>query len=81
MTEQSQPTNAQPESQDVRVQWPDAAQPVTGDAAVDALLVRLDGLPGLPVSAHSEVYEGLHNGLVEALNEDVAAQATGDPHP
>lgn len=41
------------------------------DPAVDALLERLGGLPEQPVSVHGEVYSGLHDDLMEALNEDV----------
>lgn len=85
MTEQNLSTNAQPdgrgaqpESQEATVEWPvHAGEPAVGDPAVDALLVRLDTLPELPVSSHGEVYAGLHEDLTAALNEDVA----GDRRP
>lgn len=56
---------------------PDAAtrSPATQDPAISSLLERLGALPGMPVAGHGEVYAGLHDDLMEALNEDVA---TGD---
>lgn len=76
MTEQNRSANAQSEGQDARVEWPAyAGEPAAGDPAVDALLVRLEALPELPISAHGEVYASLHDELVAALNEDVAGQA------
>ncbi len=52
--------------------WPEFPQETAaGDADVDALLGRLGTLPGLPVPAHGDVYAGLHDDLMEALNEDV----------
>lgn len=55
--------------------WPasplDAARQ---DPAVSALLDRLGALPDLPVASHGEVYAVLHEGLMAALNEDLAAQ-------
>jgi hypothetical protein len=85
MTEQNLSTNAQPESREAqpesreaRVEWPVlAGSPGVGDPAVEAVLVRLDALPELPVSSHGEVYASLHDDLAAALNEDVA----GDHRP
>jgi hypothetical protein len=52
--------------------WPGfPLEAAAGDADVAALLGRLGALPGLPVSAHGDVYAGLHDDLMEALNEDV----------
>jgi hypothetical protein len=36
---------------------------------VESLLERLGALPALPVAAHGEVYAGLHNDLMEALDD------------
>jgi hypothetical protein len=50
------------------------------DPAVSSLLERLNALPGRPVAGHGEVYAGLHDELLEALNEDVSGHenATGE---
>jgi hypothetical protein len=42
------------------------------DPAVSAVLDRLAALRQTPVSEHGEVYAGMHDALLEALNEDVA---------
>jgi hypothetical protein len=58
-----------------------AAQNSLGqDPAVSFLLARLGALPGRPVAGHGEVYAGLHDELLEALNEDVSGHenATGE---
>jgi hypothetical protein len=58
-----------------------AAQNSLGqDPAVSSLLERLDALPSRPVAGHGEVYAGLHDELLEALNEDVSGHenATGE---
>jgi hypothetical protein len=82
MTEQILVPDADPESADTRVDWPRPADAAAiDDPAVEALLSRLGALPELPVSAHGEVYAGLHDGLAEALNEDVAGEPAGDPRP
>jgi len=58
-----------------------AAQDSLGqDPAVRSLLERLGALPGRPVAGHGEVYAGLHDELLDALNEDVSGHenATGE---
>jgi hypothetical protein len=45
------------------------------DAAVSAVLDRLEAVRQTPVSGHGEVYAGMHDALLEALNEDVAVPA------
>jgi hypothetical protein len=45
------------------------------DPAVNAVLDRLAAVRQMPVSAHGEVYAGLHDALLEALNEDVTGHA------
>lgn len=51
----------------------------TRDSAVDALLDRLGELPELPVARHGEVYAGLHDDLLAALNESVTTTPPGEP--
>ena len=46
------------------------------DGAVNAVLDRLAGLRQTPVSGHGELYEGMHDALLEALNEDVTGYAS-----
>ena len=82
MTEQKPSSAAQPGSHSPRPEWPAySGDAGVGDPAIDAMLVRLGALPELPVAAHGEVYAGLHDELVEALNEDVAGQAPGNRRP
>ncbi|SDL83474.1 hypothetical protein [Arthrobacter sp. ok362] len=45
------------------------------DPAVSAVLDRLAAVRQTPVSEHGEVYAGMHDALLEALNEDVADPA------
>jgi hypothetical protein len=45
------------------------------DPAVSAVLDRLAALAQAPVSEHGELYAGMHDALLEALNEDVASPA------
>jgi hypothetical protein len=45
------------------------------DPAVNAVLDRLAAVRQMPVSGHGEVYAGLHDALLEALNEEVAGHA------
>lgn len=45
---------------------------MTGDSRVDAVLAGLDGVPGRPVAEHAALYTELHDGLLAALNEDLA---------
>jgi hypothetical protein len=35
----------------------------------------LGGLPDLPVAAHADVYDGLHEALLQALDADAEADA------
>ncbi|RKR13956.1 hypothetical protein [Arthrobacter oryzae] len=61
------------------------------DPAVSAVLDRLAALQQTPVSGHGELYAGMHDALLEALNEDLASHAglarrihaagTGDREP
>lgn len=85
MTEQNHPTETNPASGDVQVTWPavpadraEAGNAETGDPDVDVLLDRLGELPELPVALHGEVYAGLHDDLLAALNESVNTTSTGD---
>jgi hypothetical protein len=57
--------------------WPDLAVPGGGaadtgaaDPAVLAILDRVREVSGLPVSEHPAAYAGMHDALLEALNQD-----------
>ncbi|SDP73672.1 hypothetical protein SAMN04487914_1327 [Arthrobacter sp. ok909] len=45
------------------------------DPAVSAVLDRLAAVRLTPVFEHGEAYAGMHDALLEALNEDVASDA------
>jgi hypothetical protein len=45
------------------------------DPAVSAVLDRLAAVRLTPVSGHGELYAGMHDALLEALNEDVASHS------
>ncbi|MET1065379.1 MAG: hypothetical protein ABWX85_10455 [Arthrobacter sp.] len=86
MTELNHITETDPDRDNVQVAWPAnrtdpgkaAGDGDVQDPAVDALLDRLGQLRELPVAQHGEVYAGLHDELLAALNEPVAGQeATG----
>ena len=81
------PTATDPAAEDPRVTWP-ALPAESGDAAghdpardpaVGALLRRLGELPDLPVARHEEVYAFLHDELLAALNEPIAAPPASGP--
>ncbi|MDP9983362.1 hypothetical protein J2W14_002775 [Pseudarthrobacter oxydans] len=90
MTEPNHTTGTDPAGEDAQVTWP-ALPAVPGDAdtaagddpsrdpAVSALLRRLGDLPDLPVARHEEVYALLHDELLAALNESIAAPPTKGP--
>lgn len=57
--------------------WPEltlpgsrAADAGIADPAVLAILDRVREVPGLPVSEHPAAYAGMHDALLEALNEE-----------
>ena len=86
MTEPNHSTGTDPAREDTQVTWPArpaeagaaAGNDPSRDPAVGALLRRLGELPELPVARHDEVYALLHDELLAALNESVAAPpATG----
>ena len=89
MTELNHVTEPDPNRGEAQVTWP--ATPATpaepGEAAgnagsrdptVDEVLDRLNELRDLPVSQHGEVYAGLHDDLLAALNESVSTTSPGD---
>lgn len=89
MTEPNHITEPDPNGGEAQVTWPAApatpvepggapGNPGPRDAAVDALLDRLTGLQDLPVTQHGEVYAGLHDDLLAALNETVTTTSPGD---
>ena len=86
MTEPNHTTGTDPAVGDPQVTWPalpaeadDAAgHDPSRDLAVGALLRRLGELAEHPVARHAEIYAHLHDELLAALNEPVAAPpATG----
>lgn len=73
--EPNPPSGADPEAQESRIDWPESpAGAAAQDPDVGALLERLGALPDLPVADHGEVYAGLHDDLMEALNADPSEQ-------
>ena len=74
---------------EARVTWPAlpaepgeaAGNAPSPDRTVGVLLERLSELPDLPVALHGEVYAGLHDELLAALNESVTGQAAGEDDP
>lgn len=48
----------------------DPSEQALSDPAVEYIVGRLDGVPGLPVTEHEAVYAELHDALLRALNED-----------
>ncbi|WP_066285881.1 hypothetical protein [Arthrobacter sp. B6] len=54
-------------------EWPDTAAAQVGDPSVEAAVATLDALPGMPVAGHEAIYSGLHDALLETLNEEPAA--------
>ena len=43
---------------------------MTGDPAVDSVLSRLSDVAQTPVGEHAALYGSLHDGLLEALNDE-----------
>ena len=89
MTELNHVTEPDPNRGEAQVTWPAApatpaepgeasANADSRDPAVDALLDRLTELQDLPVAQHGEVYAGLHDDLLAALNESVTTTSPGD---
>jgi hypothetical protein len=70
--------------------WPELAVSGSGpadaaaaDPAVLAILERVRDVPGLPVSEHQAAYAGMHDALLEALNQEPqhGQQQHGAPRP
>lgn len=61
--------------------WPLNSQHGVTDRLVHKALAPLDGLPGIPVADHEEVYNALHDNLRAALDTDPASAdpSNGDP--
>ena len=67
--------NDAPDAEVLDVTWPELAvsgggHPEITDPAVLAILDQVRGVPGLPVSEHPDAYAGMHDALLEALNEE-----------
>lgn len=74
-----------PEPERPAVQWPEAANP-TGDPLVDRALGPLEDVNKLPVPDHGDLYAGIHDGLLEALDAEpglpaVPKSTPSDPRP
>lgn len=54
-------------------EWPDTAAAQVGDPSVEVVLATLDALPAMPVADHEAIYSGLHDALLETLNEEPPA--------
>lgn len=65
----TEPSNAPVPEADAVVQWPADTTP-TGDALVDRALGLLADVAGSPVSGHGELYAGIHDSLLEALDAE-----------
>ena len=71
----SQQLSAEPSGHAEQGQRAHGQQAHVQDPAVSAVLDRLAAVRQAPVSEHGEVYAGMHDALLEALNEDVAGPA------
>ncbi|MFE4230652.1 hypothetical protein ACFRJ8_22470 [Arthrobacter sp. NPDC056886] len=71
----SQQLSAEPAGHAAQGRQTQGQQAHVQDRAVSAVLDRLPALRQTPVSEHGEVYAGMHDALLEALNEDVASAA------
>jgi hypothetical protein len=68
LNEAHHPVAAQPTPE-----WPETAETEVGDPSVEAVLATLRGLPEIPVADHEAIYSGLHDALLETLNEEPPA--------
>ena len=66
---------AEPSGHAAQEQQPQGQQTNVQDQAVSVVLDGLAALRQTPVSEHGEVYAGMHDALLAALNEDVAGHA------
>ena len=71
----AEPTGHAAQEQQAHGQQAHGQQAHVQDPAVSAVLDRLAAVRQAPVSEHGEVYAGIHDALLEALNEDVAGPA------
>jgi hypothetical protein len=69
-----------PEPERPAVQWPEAPSP-TGDPLVDRALGLMDGVAGSPVPHHGELYAGVHDALLEALDAEPGLPAPPQSNP
>lgn len=87
MTELNHITGTDPAGEAAQITWPvlpaepggAAGDDSSRDPAVGALLRRLSDVPDLPVARHGEVYALLHDELLAALNETIAAPPSTGP--
>jgi hypothetical protein len=61
--------------------WPLNSQHGVTDQLVHQALAPLDGLPGIPVADHEEVYNALHDNLRAALDTDPASEGPASTDP
>ncbi|MFJ6536978.1 hypothetical protein ACIQH5_12190 [Paenarthrobacter sp. NPDC091711] len=76
----SEPSPPEVEAERPAVQWPEVPVP-TGDPLVDRALSLLDGVVGSPVPDHGELYTGVHDGLLEALDAEPGLPAPPQSSP
>lgn len=80
MTEPQHSESVHPDPEPPAVQWPDAVSP-TGDPLVDRALGLLDGVAESPVPDHGELYTGIHDALLEALDAEPGMPAVPKSTP
>ena len=71
------PVTAVTDTADTDTVWPELAVSGSGpsdaaaaDPAVRAILDQVRDVPGLPVSEHQAAYAGMHDALLQALNQE-----------
>ncbi|MFK4639683.1 hypothetical protein [Paenarthrobacter histidinolovorans] len=72
------PGQGTPDSGPLAVQWPDHPE-ATGDALVDRALGLLEGVREAPVAEHGELYAGIHDSLLAALDAEPGLPAAPRP--
>lgn len=74
----SSPEPGTPEPETRHIQWPDDSE-TTGDALVDRALGLLEGVREAPIAEHGELYAGIHDSLLAALDAEPGLPAAPRP--